>query len=484
MLKKVSIIGTGMGSLTAGAILAKNGWQVHFLEQNWIPGGCTTSYPRKNYVFEAGATTIVGMDDSMPLKFLLDYCQIEIPMRKLEIPMQVWISNNSLIKYQEIEKWIDVAKTAFEGDQEGFWKEAYRISQFVWQSSIKFLDFPPRNLKDLWSLALKSSISDVWNARFALQTTSEVMRKFKVDTPTFRQYVNEQLMITAQNKCEEVNFLFGAAALCYTNYQNFYVDGGLRNLVQPILDYTLSKGGSINFREPVVSIKSKNSHFEIITKNSSYVANNIIAGIPINNLVELMDSTSVVKNSSIMKSCELNSAFQLGIAFKPHRKFDSLHHQIHLEKPLAHLQANSIFVSLSHPDDTTRSDDQETCIASVSTHWPNPGNIQIETDMLEKEILDTLEQNGFLKKENIIFSHSSGPKSWQKWTGRKWGFVGGYPQFQKIKPWQMNETRILGKGIYLTGDSVYPGQGIPGVTLSGIIAARKLMKDAGKKVDF
>jgi phytoene dehydrogenase-like protein len=35
----------------------------------------------------------------------------------------------------------------------------------------------------------------------------------------------------------------------------------------------------------------------------------------------------------------------------------------------------------------------------------------------------------------------------------------------------------LTKGFYLCGDSVYPGQGIPGVALSGMIAANKLLMD-------
>jgi phytoene dehydrogenase-like protein len=68
-------------------------------------------------------------------------------------------------------------------------------------------------------------------------------------------------------------------------------------------------------------------------------------------------------------------------------------------------------------------------------------------------------------------------EAWEKWSGRKWGFVGGYPQYLHIRPWELPEARLDKKGAYMVGDTVYPGQGIPGTVLSGIIAVEKLLAD-------
>jgi phytoene dehydrogenase-like protein len=70
------------------------------------------------------------------------------------------------------------------------------------------------------------------------------------------------------------------------------------------------------------------------------------------------------------------------------------------------------------------------------------------------------------------------PSSWENWIYRKYGFVGGYPQYFNIKPWQMLDARLDGKGAYICGDTTYPGQGIPGAALSGIIAFEKIMRDS------
>lgn len=46
MKKNIVIIGSGLGGLTAGALLAKNGHKVTLLEQHYLLGGCATTYKR------------------------------------------------------------------------------------------------------------------------------------------------------------------------------------------------------------------------------------------------------------------------------------------------------------------------------------------------------------------------------------------------------------------------------------------------------
>jgi phytoene dehydrogenase-like protein len=54
-MKHVVIVGAGLGGLTAGALLAKQGYKVTILEQHTIVGGCATTFKRKGgYTCEVG----------------------------------------------------------------------------------------------------------------------------------------------------------------------------------------------------------------------------------------------------------------------------------------------------------------------------------------------------------------------------------------------------------------------------------------------
>jgi len=474
----VCVVGSGVGGLTSAALLAQKGLRVGVLEQNYLPGGCSSSYWRKGFTFETGATTLVGLDEGMPLRFLLDKTGIRLPARRLRLPMQVVLADGTRVsRHESLEAWIREAENVFgTTGQRQFWEFCYEISQFVWQASLRFSTFPPNSLVDFWELVHNARVSDFQYARWSFYSMAQLLQKFGLaGNCRFRAFVDEQLMITAQNTSEEVNVLFGATALCYTNYANYYVDGGMIGLVNPIVDYITQRGGELKLRYKVEQIEKRSDHFYLQTPKGVFRSEFLVGAVPFNNLLEMFPALPAGKK--VMTSRQLNSAFQLSLAFKAQKRFDTLHHQIHLQTPLSGIQSRSIFLSLSHPEDSSRSDTEGLTVASVTTHVPDPENTFVDGDLLQQQVTDILERRGFFNRNDIVYAHHSGPKSWHQWTNRKWGFVGGYPQFMKIKPWQMPGARLKQEKTYICGDSTYPGQGIPGACLSGIIAAEKLSKD-------
>ncbi|MCB9234373.1 MAG: FAD-dependent oxidoreductase [Bacteroidia bacterium] len=480
--KRIIIIGSGIGGLTAGCLLSHWGFHVIVVEQNWLPGGCSSSYPRKKFVFDTGATTLVGITKGMPLNFLFQTIGVNIQPRRLKIPMKVHFSPKKILtRHENLPDWIAEAERFFgKKGQSAFWNECFSVAQNVWSTSTEQRTFPPTRLSDWGPLMKGASLKQVAMLPRSFLSTQKLLEKHGLDqNPTFVDFVNEQLMITAQNTAEEVNQLFGATALCYTNFGNYYLDGGMYNLVKPLVEYIENQGGSVLLRHEVDGIRKELGGYVVSTKKQGeFRSDLLVSGIPLNNTLALFEPQEAQKlRGTELPSEKLVSAFQMGIAFKKSGEYDCLHHQIHLEEPLPVIGSKSIFLSLSHPEDRTRCGPDE-AIASVSTHIPHPEATFIEDKSeLENKVLDTLEKHGFLRREDILFMHSSTPKSWKKWTGREWGFVGGYPQYLATKPWQMNDARLDGEGAYLCGDSAYPGQGIPGACLSGIIAAEKLMRD-------
>jgi len=58
----IIIVGSGLGGLTAGAKLAKEGKKVLLVEQHDRPGGCATTFKRRGFTFEVGLHEMDGLD--------------------------------------------------------------------------------------------------------------------------------------------------------------------------------------------------------------------------------------------------------------------------------------------------------------------------------------------------------------------------------------------------------------------------------------
>jgi C-3',4' desaturase CrtD len=478
--KHVAIIGSGMGSLSAAALLVKDGFKVTVIEQNYLPGGCTSSYYRKGYIFEAGATTLVGLDEGMPLDYVLKKTGIHLNAIQLELPMQVRLKDGSLIhRYPSIEQWIKEAERVFgKKNQRKFWEKCYKISQKVWKVSVKQKSFPPNRLSDFIGMLKNFELNQLSLIPKAFQTVSDFLKETELDSnQSFVNFINEQLLITAQNHADEVNMLFGATALCYTNFGNYYVPGGLINLVNPFVQYIKHNGGEVLMKTKVQKINHALKGYSIKTDKGDLEADIILSGIPLNNMSDLFDDESLERKikKHTLPSAQLRGAFTMGVGLTQAKNLEVLHKQIHLTQDIGIPGAKSIFISYNHTSDTSRAPEHHS-VASISTHVYDPANCTFNKDEVAKKVLNFLVEIGEFETEAVAYYHSSSPQTWQDWTLRKFGFVGGYPQYKRIKPWQMAGSRF-GKGIYVCGDSVYPGQGIPGVCLSGIISAHKIKTD-------
>ena len=75
--KKVVIIGSGLGGLSCGVILSKNGYEVTVLEQAPQLGGCLQCFSRKGAKFETGMHFVGSASEGQTLDRIMQYLGIK-----------------------------------------------------------------------------------------------------------------------------------------------------------------------------------------------------------------------------------------------------------------------------------------------------------------------------------------------------------------------------------------------------------------------
>jgi phytoene dehydrogenase-like protein len=72
------------------------------------------------------------------------------------------------------------------------------------------------------------------------------------------------------------------------------------------------------------------------------------------------------------------------------------------------------------------------------------------------------------------------PRAFAHWCGRPFGYVGGLGQHpSRFGPFGLASRTPL-PGVWLCGDSIYPGEGTAGVSLSALMACRQLLQARGQ----
>jgi phytoene dehydrogenase-like protein len=155
------------------------------------------------------------------------------------------------------------------------------------------------------------------------------------------------------------------------------------------------------------------------------------------------------------------------------------YHQVHLQHPLV----KNYFVSFSPLEDPSRAPQGwRTVTISTHTHTSEWFGLEREEYKKKKKELQDFILAHFQAHFSITetkFISSGTPKTFEKYTLRKDGQVGGLPFLHGMNPWKILGHRTASENVYRVGDTTFPGQGIVGV----VAGALGLHQELSKKED-
>jgi len=258
-----------------------------------------------------------------------------------------------------------------------------------------------------------------------------------------------------------------------------------------LVDAVRTHGGRVLFRKEITRIILINGKVTGVETRTGefFPAEVVIANLPEENIQrltgELLPEESPYDQVPAPKQGWGAFVLYVGLDDRVISSELPLHHQILRGEPLG--EGNSVFLSISPAWDESRAPAGKRAI-TLSTHTdlrPWWDLFQRDRPAYEARIHDyqqrlldaarTVIPNIDVAAELVL---PGTPVTFQRFTRRAWGWVGGYPQtslFRAHKPMRR-------PGLWMVGDSIFPGQSVPAVALGGLRVADSVLEATSTRV--
>lgn len=500
---KVIVIGAGIGGLTAGALLAKRGYEVKIFDQALVPGGCASTFKRQGFTFDVGATQVAGLESGGIHHRIFSELEIELPpatpcdpacavfLPGETIPINVW---------RDPQRWQAERQQQFPGS-EPFWQFLQLLFQASWDFQSRDPILPPRNLWDIGQLVGALRFGTLITFPFTLATVGDALNWFGLSQDRrLRTFLDLQLKLYSQVTTAETALLYAATALgvSQTPQGLYHLQGSMQALSDRLVAALERDGGKLSLRHTVETIECDVTGATGVTIRNqktgeiwTETADEIVANVTAQDLVRLLGDAAPQSalipplslsglRSRIKRLPTASGAFVVYLGVKvaaipagcpPHLQFLYDYDGIIGEN-------NSLFVSVSHPDDGRAPAGYATIIASSFvdvSKWYGEG---VDYAALKAEYTATaiarLGQYFDLAPEQIVVTEAGTPRTFAHYTGRDRGIVGGIGQrVATFGPFGM-ATRTPIANLWLVGDSTHPGEGTAGVSYSALTVVRQI----------
>jgi C-3',4' desaturase CrtD len=470
----VLVLGAGYAGLAAAALLAREGYHCAVLEAHDTIGGCASFYREGKYTFDVGATTFSGVLPHQPAGMVFDTLGIVPELERQDPGMIIRLTSGDVIRDADKDQWIDRAEELFTGRQRAFWQRLYELEDRVWELIANRPYLPPVTARDLAQFLHPRNLSAVPLLPGLLRPMASLMSRYGVDAdPRFCALVNELLLISTQNTAQSAPYLPAALGLTYPS-ETYYPIGGMIRPAILLMRSIQNAGGAVKTRRHVVSIVKAGSSWLITCSNGErYRAPVVVSSIPLWNLGALTEGHVRSWAEAYARKFDTSwSAITWYIRVESDVQCPSAYLQVHLDAPLPWTHSTSLFCTIKPPHDHQKSP-AGTCTITMSTHarWADWQSISPEESSRRRSAL--IEAVRHVIRERIheipmasIASIDIGtPYTWQHYTGRFGGYVGGIPHHIRRPLLMLPPNQTPFPGLYHIGDSAFPGQGTPAVML-------------------
>jgi prolycopene isomerase len=486
------VIGSGMGGLTAAALLARKGFNTLLFEKEKQVGGYVVSFKRGDFTFDATGAFVGGCQEGGEFYHLLKEvgAREEIEFLPIHHIRNVYPGFEVPLRQGGFQSYLETLLDLFPEEERGLkaylslvrkiGEEVKSYSEMTWAKRI-FFPF------SFWNLIRfqRTSHGTILNRFFKGEEIKHALHTLPATEPPSR-----------------LSFLFVAAVISKVLMEGvFYPKGGMGKITEAMAHAFLRAGGELRLQTEAEQILIKNGRVEgVVTRDGKiFESPLVISNINPNLLVKMFppERQPIFLRRAEDLKCSL-SCFILymatdldlrgmGFPYFIYLRFLSDLEEEHRMLSGGEVPKNpTLIVSIPTLLDPLLAPRGQHLIKALviapygyRERWggDSPEKYHQMKEEFSQRILQLLELKLIPHlREHLLFCEAATPLTLERYTGNEKGAMYGLASIpQQMGPWRPPHRTPI-SGLFQVGHYTRPSHGIVGASLSGLFCARSILQ--------
>ena len=496
-MAKISVVGAGIGGMSAAARLAKQGHQVTVFENSDQSGGkCRTEW-FGDYAFDTGPSLLtlpavfrdLFLKTGKRIEHVLDISPVDPAFNyNFADGSKVTFPNLSNPKtYLEIEKSFGISAS-------NSWRQIIERSEKMWEASRD--SFIESELTSIWPLLLRRNLINQINQISPFTSLRSLSEKLNLD-PHLKMIIDRYATYTGSDPRSAPAVLL-TIAFVESTFGAWHIKGGIGQLSVALEQRCRDLGVDFQFKSLVTKILVERNKVEGVVLSdgkiikSDLVVSNSDAEYTFNSLIGNEVSSARGERRKLKSATKSLAGFSLllGLDNSKSKLVDIKHHNVYFPENYD-LEFDQIFtqkvpvtdptIYLCAPKDSSmvKGADKEAWFVLVNAprHEPESGwDWKDGGQEYAQKIISKMDDLGLNVTNRLDFMEYRTPADLENYAMAPGGSIYGTSSNSPVSAFLRARNRSKVKGLFCVGGSAHPGGGLPLVGISAEIVAKAIGK--------
>ncbi len=500
------VVGTGFGGLGAAVELAERGARLLVFERLDYPGGCAGTFERKGARYDAGATLSSGFARGQLFDRWVERYGLSLQREPLDPVVELRAPGVTLPVCADRAAFVE-RLCARSRDRAPAIRRFFQLQGEIAATLWQVLD-GPEQLPPFGRGGLRAHLGRAGRylpvARWMGRPLLDVLAHFGLqDHAELRLFCDAVCQITVQCSAAEAEAPFALGTLDYFFRGVTHLRGGIGELARAVAGALDRLGAPVRYLTPVRGLRRDPDAgvWQIDTRRGPVRARAVVANLLPQALLRLCEHAPEGHEDGD-ESADLgafegrprleqlagqvergwSAAMLYVLARGPAGSPRGAHHLELVGDPSQDLiEGNHLFVSISGEDEPGRAPAGLRAI-TISTHLPAPklralaaqsdGRVGAYVRAVHERMREVLAARAPEWAAGIERITTASPRTFERYTQRPGGLVGGIPRRAGLHNYGGAWPRPIAPGLWLVGDTIFPGQSTLAAALGGLATGR------------